>query len=104
MEAPRSAGTQFQECAPPPERNSYESQASASSWYSSSDGDARLSAAGELAGIERAASAPQHLIEALDGLGGISLDQVRRHTPNDFGAWAPYGFGRAQPRRPPHWR
>ena len=76
MEAPRSAGAQaFQDCAPAPDRNSYESQASASSsWYSSSDGDARLSAAGALAGMDRA-SAP--LNEALDGLGGMSLDQVR---------------------------
>ena len=77
MVAPRSAGAQdFQDCAPVPGRNSYESQSSASSWYSSSDGDARLSAAGAL-GMDRAASAPQHLNEALDGLGGMSLDQVR---------------------------
>jgi hypothetical protein len=77
MEAPRSAGAQFKDCAPAPDRNSYESQASASSWYSSSDGDARLSAAGALAGMDRAASEPQHLNEALDGLGGMSLNQVR---------------------------
>ena len=79
MEAPRSAGAQpCQDGAPAPDRNSYESQASGSSWYSSSDGDARLSAAGALAGMDRAASAPRAgLNEALDGLGGMSLDQVR---------------------------